>query len=334
MSRPVAVISGVTGMTGNETARQLLGKGYEVFGFDNFFASSIAAVQDLLRDTAFHFHEADLRDGAAMSRLAAEVMAGPSAERSFIHCAAVVHTEHFYVPSATFDVNVIGTRDFLELAIGSGARTFLNCSTSEVYSLRSWAEGGVCESDTLALSTAETSQRTSYATGKLLTEFLLREVVEQGRIRGCSIRFANVYSAEEEMPKHIIPFAIDSLLAGDEIELLENARTTRRSFLHNHDSCSAVIALLEHPDALDGSIYNVGTLEEIEIVELVRLIARDLGRPEPAIRFHGQRTSDPTRRLLNTDKLRKATDWEPRVSLVQGLRGCIEVRRRRLAHGG
>jgi nucleoside-diphosphate-sugar epimerase len=334
MSRPVAVISGVTGMTGNETARQLLGKDYEVFGFDNFFASSIASVQDLLRDPAFHFCEADLRDEPAMSRLSADVTARPSAERSFIHCAAVVHTKHFYVPSATFDVNVIGTRDFLELAIRSGAHTFLNCSTSEVYSLGSWAEGGVRESDALALSTAETSQRTSYATGKLLTEFLLREAVEQGRIRGCSIRFANVYSAEEETSLHIIPYAIDSLLDGDEIQLLENARTTRRSFLHNHDSCSAVMALLEHPDALDGSIYNVGTREEIEILELVCLIARELGRSEPAIRFHGQRTSDPTRRLLNTDKLRKATGWEPMVSLVQGLRECIEVRRQRRARGG
>ena len=333
MSRPVAVISGVTGMTGNETARQLLGNGYEVFGFDNFFASSIASVQDLLPDPAFHFHDADLRDEAAMSRLAAEATTAPSVEQSFIHCAAVVHTKHFYVPSATFDVNVIGTRDFLELAIRSGARTFLNCSTSEVYSLRSWAEGGVHESDTLALSTAETSQRTSYATGKLLTEFLLREAVEQGRIRGCSIRFANVYSAEEEMPLHIIPYAIESLLDGGEVQLLENARTTRRSFLHNHDSCSAVIALLEHPDALDGSIYNVGTREEIEIVELVRLIARELGRPEPDIRFCGQRTSDPPRRLLNTDKLREATGWEPKISLVEGLRGCIEVRRRRRANG-
>jgi dTDP-glucose 4,6-dehydratase len=230
-------------------------------------------------------------------------------------------------------VNVIGTRDFLELAIGSGARTFLNCSTSEVYSLRSWAKGGVSESDTLALSTAETSQRTSYATGKLLTEFLLREAVEQGRIRGCSIRFANVYSAEEEMPLHIIPYAIDSLLAGNEIQLLENARKTRRTFLHNHDSCSAVIALLEHPKALDGSIYNVGTREEIEILELVRLIARELGRPEPDIRFCGQRSSDPTRRLLNTDKLREATGWEPKVTLLEGVRGCIGVRRRRRASG-
>ena len=333
MSRPVAVISGVTGMTGNETARQLLGKGYEVFGFDNFFASSITSVQDLLCEKAFHFHEADLCDEAAMSQLSAEVTARPSADLSFIHCAAVVHTKHFYVPSATFDVNVIGTRDFLELAIRARARIFLNCSTSEVYSLRSWAEGGVHESDTLALSTAETSQRTSYATGKLLTEFLLREAVEQGRVRGCSIRFANVYSAEEEMPLHIIPYAIDALLDGDEIQLLENARTTQRSFLHNYDSCGAVIALVEHPDALDGSIYNVGTQEEIEILELVRLIARELGRPEPDIRFRGERTSDPPRRLLNTDKLRKATGWEPHVSLVEGLRGCIEVRRRRRASG-
>ncbi len=44
------VISGVTGMTGNELARQLLNDGHTVIGFDNFFASSIDAVQDIVNN--------------------------------------------------------------------------------------------------------------------------------------------------------------------------------------------------------------------------------------------------------------------------------------------
>jgi dTDP-glucose 4,6-dehydratase len=39
--KKIAVISGATGMSGNETVRKLLKKGYEVIAFDNFFASSI-----------------------------------------------------------------------------------------------------------------------------------------------------------------------------------------------------------------------------------------------------------------------------------------------------
>ena len=50
------VISGVTGMTGNELARQLLNDGHTVIGFDNFFASSIDAVQDIVNNKNFLFY--------------------------------------------------------------------------------------------------------------------------------------------------------------------------------------------------------------------------------------------------------------------------------------
>jgi dTDP-glucose 4,6-dehydratase len=61
--------------------------------------------------------------------------------------------------------------------------------------MNSWNEnGGVRESDYLTMAAAEHSQRTSYATGKLLTEFFIKDAVDEGRIKGCSIRFANVYS--------------------------------------------------------------------------------------------------------------------------------------------
>jgi len=329
----MAIISGVTGMTGNETARQLLKQGNVVVGFDNFFASSIESVRDLLCHPNFRFHEFDLCDSVHMRALDEEVRDfGPSVrDISFVNCAAVVHTKHFYSPSATFDVNVIGMRSFLEQAITLGAAKFINCSTSEVYSMKSFAEGGVKESDLLGLTTAETSQRSSYAVGKLLTEFFMKEAVEQGKILGCSIRFANVYSVEEELPEHIIPYVIDSLLRTGEVILLENARTTFRTFLHNHDSCAAVLALLLSTDtALDGSVYNVGTDEEIAITELVRLIGSKINMPNPTVKFEGIRTSDPPRRKLNSDKLRNATGWQARLSLAQSLDGCIEFRKQRL----
>jgi dTDP-glucose 4,6-dehydratase len=328
----LVVISGVAGMTGSETARQFLKRGNVVIGFDNFFSSSIESIRDLLSHQNFRFYEFDLCNTAHMRALNEEVrdLAQSTKELSFVNCAAVVHTKYFYSPSATFDVNVIGMRSFLEQAIVLGAEKFINCSTSEVYSMKSFTEKGVKESDLLGLTTAETSQRSSYAAGKLLTEFFMKEAVEQGKILGCSLRFANVYSSEEELPEHIIPYVIDSLLRNGEVTLLENARVTFRTFLHNYDSCAAVIALLFRDKALDGSVYNVGTDEEIAITELVRIIGSKINMPNPSVKFEGVRTSDPPRRKLNTDKLKNATDWQPRVSLDQGLDDCIKNRKQRM----
>ena len=50
------VISGVTGMTGNELSRKLVAGGHRVIGFDNFFASSITTVEDILENQWFSFY--------------------------------------------------------------------------------------------------------------------------------------------------------------------------------------------------------------------------------------------------------------------------------------
>lgn len=320
------VISGVTGMTGNELSRRLVNDGQKVIGFDNFFASSIDTVSDLLGNPNFIFHEYDLNNPEQMETLKAEVLAmKPDVkEIVYINCAAVVHTEHFYEVEHTFTTNVTSMRAFLQQAIEVGASIYINCSTSEVYSMQSWNEhGGVREDDFLLIATAEHSQRTSYAVGKLMTEFFMKDAVDKGLIKGCSIRFANVYSKHERFAKHIIPHIINQLLNGEKVVLLENSKKNKRTFLHNIDSCNAVFELIAHPDALDGTVYNVATDEEVSIVELTNLIAHKMGIENPEIVFEGYRKSDPERRLLNTDKLRTRTGWKPQVTLDKGLDLCV-----------
>lgn len=323
------VISGVTGMTGNELVRQILVDDSEdrIVGFDNFYASSIETVKDRIDDERFDFFEYDLNNKEQMKKIEMVVMSNKNAydEIIYINCAAVVHTEHFYHIYETFKTNVEGMNSFLEQAIRVGAQKYINCSTSEVYSMNSWnEEGGVKESDFITMANAEHSQRTSYATGKLLTEFFLKDAVDTGKIKGCSIRFANVYSRNERFPKHIIPFIINSFKNDGKVTLLENSRKNKRTFLNNYDSCSAVLALVNTDSALDGTIYNVATDEEISIIELAKLCAKRMGIENPIIEFSGYRESDPERRLLSTKKIKACTNWKPMIDLEMGLNECIK----------
>ena len=200
------VISGVTGMTGNELVRQILrdpaGCADHIIGFDNFFASSIDTVKDCIDDSRFEFFEYDINDAGMMADIEKRVseIKDRYDETIYINCAAVVHTEHFYHVYSTFETNVRGMDAFLQQAIRLGAEKYINCSTSEVYSMNSWNEdGGVTEDSFLTLANAEHSQRTSYAVGKLLTEFFMKDAVDNGKIKGCSIRFANC-SASSSRP--------------------------------------------------------------------------------------------------------------------------------------
>lgn len=106
------VISGVTGMTGNELARQLLVRGDEVIGFDNLFASSIATIADIIDAPGFAFYPYDLNNPAQMAQIGRFVSERrKKGDRiAHINCAAVVHTEHFYHVNETFDTNVVGMR--------------------------------------------------------------------------------------------------------------------------------------------------------------------------------------------------------------------------------
>ena len=322
------VLSGATGMTGSELVRQILEAEPEsrIIGFDNFFASSIDTVKDYVNDPRFVFNEYDINNPSQMRAVEEEVEREKDAfdRVVYINCAAVVHTEHFYEVEHTWESNVISMKSFLEQAIRVGADTYINCSTSEVYSMQSWnGDGGVKESDYLLMSTAEHSQRTSYACGKLMTEFFMKDAVDKGTIKGCSIRFANVYSKHERFAKHIIPHIINELLERKEVMLLENSKKNRRAFLHNIDSCRSVMALINSPEALDGTVYNVATDEEITIIDLTYKIAEKMGLPKPEIKFEGYRKSDPERRILNTEKIRTRTNWEPVITLDKGLEMCV-----------
>ena len=322
------VLSGASGMTGSELVRQILESEAEsrIIGFDNFFASSIDSIKEYLGDFRFAFNEYDINSHTQMRAIEEEVAREKSLfDRTvYINCAAVVHTEHFYEVEHTWMTNVISMKSFMEQAIRVKADCFINCSTSEVYSMQSWNEhGGVRESDYLMMSTAEHSQRTSYACGKLMTEFFMKDVVDKGRIKGCSIRFANVYSKHERFAKHIIPHIINELLEKKSVTLLENSKKNRRAFLHNIDSCRSVLALINSDKSLDGTVYNVATDEEITIIDLTYKIAEKMGLPKPEIKFEGYRTSDPERRILNTEKIRTRTDWIPIITLEKGLEMCV-----------
>lgn len=315
-------------MTGAELARQLVKNSDNmVIGFDNFFASSIDSIRDIIDRDNLQFFEYDINDENQLLAIKDRVL-GNKAEFDkiiYVNCAAVVHTEHFYDIEHTFTTNVVSMRAFLHQAIDVGADIFINCSTSEVYSMQSWNEhGGVKETDFLLLATAEHSQRTSYAVGKLLTEFFMKDAVDKNRIKGCSIRFANVYSEHERFAKHIIPHIISSLQQDGSVTLLENSKKNKRSFLHNIDSCRSVLALINNEEALDGSVYNVATDEEISIIDLVGLVASKLNVQNPVIIYDGYRASDPERRILNTDKIKQRTGWSPIVTLSEGLDLCVK----------
>lgn len=352
------VISGAGGMTGSEMVNQIanMNSNARLILFDNGFNCDLNKVSEQFmkisnpKDLFLGANASiilkpfyDILKGSIDKMLISfdeEGMVDNKIDLIFVNCAAVVHTKWFYQPSSTFDVNVNGMREFLRLAEQYHTLLskdhfnvkFINCSTSEVYSMQSYKLGGVKEDDYLMLATSEHSLRTSYAFGKLLTEMFAKEAFTQYKLPTCSVRFANVYTENEMLPEHIIPFIIHSLTTVDpvdgkyEVHLLENAKNTMRTFLHNYDSASAVIALATNDDCLNGDCYNVGTYTEYTIADVVYLVAKTLGIPagQVTIKYdRPARKADPQRRLLNCLRIQIRAGWEPMITLEQGIARCV-----------
>ncbi|ARQ56983.1 GDP-L-fucose synthase protein [Rhizobium sp. Kim5] len=96
--------------------------------------------------------------------------------------------------------------------------------------------------------------------------------------------------------------------------------TPRREFLHVDDCADALVFLLRNYS--DAQHVNVGSGEDIEIVELARLVCRVVGY-EGTIAHDLSKPDGTPRKLMSTDKL-KSMGWKPRMSLEDGVRGVYE----------
>ncbi|MBY2986892.1 GDP-L-fucose synthase [Rhizobium leguminosarum] len=94
----------------------------------------------------------------------------------------------------------------------------------------------------------------------------------------------------------------------------------RREFLHVDDCADALVFLLKNYS--DAQHVNVGSGEDIEIIELARLVCRVVGY-EGKIAHDLSKPDGTPRKLMSTDKL-KNMGWKPRISLEEGVRAVYD----------
>lgn len=138
------------------------------------------------------------------------------------------------------------------------------------------------------------------------------------------------YHAENS---HVIPALIrrfhEAAERGDDSVTIWGTGTPRREFLHTGDLARACLHLLSLENPPDW--VNVGTGEDIPILDLAKLVAKTTG-------FRGEILTDPTkpdgtpRKLMDISKIR-ATGWEPEVPFEEGLAGAYQDFKASLATG-
>nr|WP_183918813.1 GDP-L-fucose synthase [Rhizobium lentis] len=123
---------------------------------------------------------------------------------------------------------------------------------------------------------------------------------------------------------HVLPALIRKIhlakTTGASEIIIWGTGTPRREFLHVDDCADALVFLLKNYSGAEH--VNVGSGEDIEIIELARLVCRVVGY-EGTIAHDLSKPDGTPRKLMSNDKL-KNMGWKPRISLEEGVRAVYE----------
>ncbi len=313
----VVLITGVAGFLGSHLADLLLSRGYSVIGVDNLSQGSMVNIRDAQEHPHFRFCEADVRDFDHLRSVATGV-------------STILHLAAYKIPRYgnaidTLLINEQGSHNALRIAVENNAR-FVLASTSDVYGKNTTIPFSE-ESDSV-LGTPKIA-RWSYAVSKLFDEHLALAFADAYGIPVNIVRIFGSYGPRQNLtwwggPQSVF---IESILAGEPVSIHGDGLQTR-SFTYVQDTVAGIVAVMETP--LTGEIFNIGSSEEISILDLARRIHRLTGSAFP-LRFNfqpynaisGRRYEDVRRRVPDTTKAKMLLNFEARCSLNDGLQRTI-----------
>jgi dTDP-glucose 4,6-dehydratase len=306
------VITGAAGFIGSHLAETLLDLDYTIIGIDNLLTGDIANIAQLTnRDFTFIKHDVTnyiYIDGPVDVVLHWASPASP--------------IDYLELPIPTLKVGALGTHKALGLAKAKGAR-FVLASTSEVYG------------DPLEHPQRETywgnvnpiGPRGVYDEAKRFAEAM---TVAYHRYHGLDtkiVRIFNTYGPRMRLNDgRAVPAFISQALRNEDVTVFGDGSQTR-SFTYITDLVDGIIKLMM---SNVNDPVNVGNPREMTITEIATTIIRMTGSKSKII-YKPLPTDDPKIRQPDITRARTLLNWDPKVSLEDGLVKTIDYFRTKVA---
>lgn len=309
------LITGGAGFIGTHLAERLVPKTKLVL-FDNMRRDSLSHVPELKEHRNVSFLNGDVLDRKSVDK----ALSGVSA---VVHLAAIAGVSSYYErPLETLRVNLLGTVNLLEASAEAGVKKFVYASTSEVFGPDAlWVDeraphkiGGVSD------------KRWVYATSKLASEQFVMRMGEANNMATTILRPFNIYGPRQTGEGAISNFCTAAIL-GKPLSVYGDG-TPLRAWCFVSDFVDAAVAALARPEAA-GEDFNIGNPREVETtLGLARCVARLC--PGTEIRFKEMARAEVRSRVPVIEKARRLLQFEPKVSLEEGLRATLDWHRSRL----
>jgi UDP-glucose 4-epimerase len=304
------LVTGGAGFVGSHLVEALTARGDSVVVLDDFSTGS--------RDNlAAAGAGVDVVEGSILDqRLVDECMSSVDA---CLHLASAVGVKLMMAqPLETLHTNVRGN----DIVIGAGARRgcrLLFTSTSEVYGR---ASGPLSESSDGVFGSPFKS-RWAYAISKSFGEALAFAHYQTGGSDMVVARLFNVVGPRQTGAYGmVLPRFVRQALAGQPLTVYGNG-VQARCFTHIHDVVRALLLLLDCDDAT-GRVFNVGSSNELPIVELARRVIERTGSSSeiefvPYEEAYGEGFEELWQRKPDVSALEELTGWQPRLGVEQAI---------------
>ena len=307
------LVTGAAGFIGADLSQKLLTQGHSVVGIDNLNDYyDVSLKQARLREIGKHSKslnfsmlKMNIEDRSAMTDLFEnhqfDVVVNLAAQ------AGVRYS--IENPQSYIDSNLVGFANVLEGCRQSEVDHLIYASSSSVY--------GANKNFPFSESDRVDNPVSLYAATKKANELMAHSYAHLYGIRCTGLRFFTVYGPWGR--PDMAPFRFASrMLKGEEIPVYNNGNMLR-DFTYIDDITEGVVKIVDSSISSEPyKVYNIGRGEKVELMEFIDYMSQHLGIAAK-IKMMPMQDGDVPRTMANTAELQRDFDYQPSVSVNQGV---------------
>jgi dTDP-glucose 4,6-dehydratase len=306
------LVTGGAGFIGSHLCKKLLEQGNSVICVDNFITGSVDNVSELKDNSNFRLIGQDISNPLYIEGDLDWVL----------HLASIASPKYYLgYPIKTLKSGLLGTHHCLGIAKESQAK-FLLASTSEVYGdplVHPQTEEYWGNVNTIG-------PRSCYDESKRGAEALTYAYMRQHNVDVRVVRIFNTYGPNMQLDDgRVISNFIVQALKGNNLTVFGEGDQTR-SFCYIDDLIRGIIRIMDIDYKLP---LNLGNPSEFKIIELANTVLK-LIDSKSKIEFQPLPEDDPKQRRPDISKVKEMLNWQPQISLDEGLGKTIEYFRKKL----
>lgn len=308
------IVTGGAGFIGSNFVFHMLDTypDYRIICLDKLtYAGNLSTLAPVMDNPNFRFVKLDICDREGVYKLFEE-----EKPDIVVNFAAESHVDRSIEnPEIFLQTNILGTQVLMDACRKYGIQRYHQVSTDEVY-------GDLPLDRPDLFFTEETPIHTSspYSSSKAGADLL---VMAYHRTYGLPVtisRCSNNYGPYH-FPEKLIPLMIANALADKPLPVYGEGLNVR-DWLYVEDHCRA-IDLIIHKGRV-GEVYNVGGHNEMKNIDIVKLICKELGKPESLITHVEDRKGHDMRYAIDPTKIHNELGWLPETKFADGIKKTIQ----------